>query len=125
MRKFTAFTIFFCLLCASTPAIAHAIGHAVVSHSGHSHDGGATSHLHHDEAGHSSVFSVLPPGLSRRNTVAAPGTGTALILFCPVPPSAAGSLFVPAAPLDIGFVKLFSSGVIPQIASIPPPFPVS
>jgi hypothetical protein len=97
----------------------------VVSSFEHSHDGGETSHLHHGEDHHSSDLCLLPPGLSRRNTVNASPTGKTAVLYYRASPSAGISSVATGAVLGGSLVKRSCNGVLPQVANIPPPFPVS
>lgn len=54
------------MFAASTPAVCHAVMHALAPAHGHSHDGGDTSHLHQEEHDHAGDLSLLPPALARR-----------------------------------------------------------
>lgn len=121
MKKLTAFLLFFCLISASTPAVTHALAHAVAASFEHSHDGAADSHLHHGDTHHNAELCLLPPALTRR-AAAAPGADApaALPLFSA---SSVGILLsVFTSPGDDVFVSCFRAEFIPQLASIPPPF---
>jgi len=120
MRKLTALILFFCLLSASTPAVTHAIAHAVVSSLEHSHDGGADSHLHHGDQHHNPELCLLPPALTRRDAGAAASAGPAPAA-CSVLRLAEVPLLIFVSPGDGAFVPLSRPQFIPQLACIPPP----
>lgn len=120
MNKILSALLTFCVLSASTPAVCHAVIHALSPAQGHTHDGGETSHLHHEEHERSGHLNLLPPALTRRDGSAyrAPQTPAGLVPPVPLSPSV---LPVSSVSGRATFQEVFRNKSIPQLANIPPP----
>lgn len=120
MNKIFSALLAFGMLSASTPAVCHAVMHALSPSRGHTHDGGETSHLHHEEHDHSGDINFLPPALTRRDSATdlAPQAPAGLVPLVPQIPSA-----FPASSVSgrAAFQEVFRNKSVPQLANIPPP----
>lgn len=119
--RFTVFGLVLGLLTAATPALAHALLHAVTSPFEHSHDGGPADHLHSEHPEHETGLELLPPGLAVRRTAdfTAPGCDCAADsrLFTRAPRPSPRLRHQAAAPVT----SLLPD--IPQLTGRPPPAP--